>query len=296
MQPLLKSFSLILIFSIQISLMAQNAGDVMLMLDGNENIGSVTEIGDDYLKFVHRGEALTYTFKKSDILKITFASGRIEFFNKPEASNSIDAASNKDQPNNSADGSLASHHNKVGILPFMFLEDNSSAGQEMTFKVQNEAYAILSSHLGNLKLQDPNTTNALLIKAGVNNNNRRGFTMGEICNILDVEYVIQGTIAQNKTSTSSSSYSRSSYQSAEKSGSGSSANRLIGAVFSRSGKAASSSSTSTTDHYETSITMSVYTDKGDSIFSKDHTSMWDSNDAYKITLKYLLKRTPIYRK
>ena len=49
-------------------------------------------------------------------------------------------------------------------------------------------------------------------------------------------------------------------------------------------------------NYETSITMNIYTDKNTNIFSKDHTSFWSTNDAYKITLQYLLKHTPVYKR
>jgi len=42
--------------------------------------------------------------------------------------------------------------------------------------------------------------------------------------------------------------------------------------------------------------MNIYTDKDTNIFTKDHSSFWSSNDAYKTTLQYLLKRTPLYKK
>jgi len=42
--------------------------------------------------------------------------------------------------------------------------------------------------------------------------------------------------------------------------------------------------------------MNVYNDKGDNIFNKDHESFWQTNDAYKITLKFLTKRTPLCTK
>ena len=71
----------------------------------------------------------------------------------------------------------------------------------------------------------------------------------------------------------------------------------MGKLFDDSGtNVKSGTSSSTTQNYKTTITMSIYNDKGDNIFSKDHESFWETEDAYKITLNFLAKRTPIYTK
>ena len=270
--------------------------DVLLKVNGDEMTGKVTEINDSSIKFTHEGESLVYTIKKMDILKITFASGRIEFFNKqplPSTQNNK-TASGQASEKKADQTSLQEHHNKVAILPFKYIVDKNDAGEEMTYKVQTEAFAILQKNNASLELQDPNTTNALLIKAGVTNDNIRGFTMGEICNILGVEYLVQGTITQNTNAVVSSQYSSSSSKSnSQRDGHKSS---VIGTILKSSSQNNSSSTSTSTKNYRTSITMNVYTDKGHSIFSQSHDSMWNTNEAYKITLQYLLKRTPIYRK
>ena len=250
--------------------------DVLLKLNGEEHIGKVTEMDDTSIKFVHKGETLSYTFKKAEVMKITFASGRIEIINEvpdPNAEKETAAAN------------LASHHNKLAIMPFTYLIDKQSASDEMRYKVQNECFAFLNNHVGELMIQDPMTTNATLIKAGINQENIRGYTMGEICDILGVEYVITGTITQNETYTSN--YSGSSTNAKSDKGKNNKGN-----IFSSS----SSTYSSSTQNYETAITMNIYTDKNSAIFSKDHTSFWPTDDAYKITLQYLLKRTPVYKK
>ena len=130
-----------------------------------------------------------------------------------------------------------------------------------------------------------------MIQAGVTGENVRGYTMGEICNILDVEYVIQGSINQILESSSVSSSQGSSF-SVENDNDGSES-RKIGDVKGRSSRYSSSTKK---DRYVTSITMNVFTDRGQSIYSNSHESMWSDPDAYKVTLKYLLKRTPLYTK
>ncbi len=283
----------VLIFAFVGTISGQQKPDILLKLNGEENVGKVLEINDSSVKFTFQGETLVYTIKKQDILKITYGSGRIEFINKPKLPSESNAASEPPKDNTVAknDG-LASHHNKVAILPFKYLIDKVDAGEEMTYKVQDEAFSFLSKHIGNLELQSPNTTNALLIKAGVSNNNIRGFTTGEICNILGVEYILQGTITQNKTTASNIQTTNGSY----KNNSDNNNKGNIGSIFGSSGRANSSTFSTSTQNYKTSVTMNVFNDKGESTFSQNHDSFWSSTDAYKITLQYLLKRTPIYRK
>src|SRR5690606_982006 len=108
------------------------------------------------------------TIKKADIQKITFGSGRIEYFNADEG--------DSDQ--------TADFYNKLAVLPFAYIADGKEGGREMPLKIQQECFTILSSKADKLQLQDVQTTNALLAKAGVDNGNIQGYTMGEICHIL----------------------------------------------------------------------------------------------------------------
>ncbi len=288
-------FSLVFMLFIITSVSAQVASnaDIVLQLNGDELTGKVTEIGDSTIKFTHQGETLVYSIKKRDILKITYASGRIEFFNKSPMQATETAAANSTNGNTlSPAGNLSDHYNKVAVLPFNYLIDKRDAGEEMTYKVQNEVFSFLGKHTGSLQLQDPNTTNALLIKAGVANSNIRGFTMGEICNILGVEYVLQGTITLDKTTASSILSSTGSYK--DKSGQYDKNGNQIGSVF--SGNSSSTSVATVVQNYKTSVTMNLFNDKGQSTFSQNHDAFWNTEDAYKITLQYLLKKTPIYQK
>ena len=51
----------------------ENIADKIVMLDGEEKIGQVTEITDDQIKFMFQGEKLEYSIKKSEINKIQFS-------------------------------------------------------------------------------------------------------------------------------------------------------------------------------------------------------------------------------
>ena len=97
------------------------------------------------------------------------------------------------------------HHNKIAILPFTFLMDNQPGSDEVGYKAQDDAYAILAQHVAGYTILDTRTTNAKLIQAGVTKDKMRGFTMKDICDILGVEYIIDGSVTQNKGYQTSSS-------------------------------------------------------------------------------------------
>ncbi|MGN6419734.1 MAG: hypothetical protein ACTHMC_19685, partial [Pseudobacter sp.] len=92
--------------------------DVVLKITGDELTGKVQAINDSAIVFSYAGESLTYSIKKAEILKITYASGRIEVFNRPTAPPAAGGASQK-----TAAGNMEAHHNKVAFLPFTFVKD-----------------------------------------------------------------------------------------------------------------------------------------------------------------------------
>lgn len=276
---------LLLFLSVGISSMAQNY-DIILKTNSEEMEGSVKSIEEKSLSFIYKNETIVYKVNLTDIVKITFASGRVQFFNK------------FDEPGNSNNASLEDHHNKVAILPFAYIKDQQEGDPVMSNKIQTETFALLSKHRGGLTYQSTNDTNALLIKAGVANNNIQGYTMGEICSILGVEYVIQGMVSVEKTTQQNiNTYSETTKNQGKNNAYIDKNGHLIGNPL-ENGKSKSygSSISSNIQNYSTSMTMNVFNDKGDQIYSQDHASFWNTQDAYKSTLMYLAKRMPLYKK
>ena len=122
--------------------------------------------------------------------------------------------------------------------------------------------------------------------------------MGEICTILGVEYVIQGMVSVEKTTQQNiNTYSETTKNKGNNKAYIDSHGHLIGNPLDNGKSQSYGTSISTnTQNYATSMTMNVFNDKGDQIYSQDHTSFWNTQDAYKITLKYLAKRMPLYKK
>ena len=253
--------------------------DTVYMKNGDLKVGSITAVEDASISFIHKGETLKYTFKKPDITKIVFSSGRVENISTPDS-----AAENKST--NTINKAEGDHHNKAAVLPFTYINPSQETNIEIGYKVQNECYNILSAKAATFTIQDPATTNALLGKSGVTPENIRNYTMSELCDMLGVEYIVRGTVTTNATSTTTSG--NTTYDQSKKNGSdksGNSNNKTSGSVY---------NSSSSQQNFQTSVLMEMYTDDGKKVYGQDRTSFWSSVDAYKSTLQFLLKKTPIY--
>ncbi len=244
--------------------------DKVVKLDGEELIGKVLEIDQATIKFAYKDESLTYTLDQSEIHKIQFASGRVQFFTE------VDEPSNESSSDQLA---LQDHHNLVAVLPFDYMNSGGSRDDKMGLKVQSDCYTFLRKKAKNFDIQDPKTTNALLVKSGIEVDNLIGLTPQEMANLLGVEYVVYGAVTINQTSVSS--YSANTYSSKDK-----------GSRFTASNLGTSTSSA----NFNTNVDLRIYNDQGQSIYSDTHDSFWPSENAYEITLNYLIKRTPLYSK
>jgi TolB-like protein len=255
--------------------------DVILKLNGDELKGKITQISDGDVHFVYTGETLEYTIKKSDILKITHSSGRVEMINHPALPSQ---EQKKDQVTMAA--SPVDHHNKIAILPFSYLIDHQPGAEEIGYKAQEDAYAYMVQHSAGYTILDPRTTNALLIKSGVTRDKMRGFTMKEICDILGVEYIVDGTVTQNK-----------GYQTNSSGGSSSTTVKRNGDDKVKGVNNYDSNYSNSAQRYEVSVSLAIYMDTNASIYNQNHKAFFtNTSGSYNSPLEYLLKRSPLYRK
>ena len=258
---------------------AQNksANDTIWKANGEVLVGKVTEVQANDLKFTYVNESLQYTLSKAELAKVKYASGRTETFGPAAV-----AANALPERAEQAASRPEDRRNKVAILPFGYIKNSQSVSDEMSYKAQNDTYTILSKHSGLHSVIDIRTTNTLLAKAGITRANLMKYTMEEICGILGVEFVVDGTITQNFSSATSSN----TYNSTKKDG------RKEG-ERNNSGY----SNTVSRDNYQTSVSLNIYTDKNNTIFSDERKALFtQSEGSYDSPLLYLLKRTPLYKK
>ena len=267
----MKKALVLLILMVPITAFPQEAtSDKVLMLNGEIKLGQVVGIDDETITFVHLGEKLEYKFKKADISKIEFASGRIEVFNKVQPSFE-----------GTSEVNLADHHNKIAVLPFNYVKDGVQLkGDIMEKTAQSEFTTLMKGHMGVMEILEPQAINASLIEHKINGENIYQFTIPELANFLGVEYIVQGTLTINQSGTSSfgSTYGQAKNKSW---------NKVSGYSL---------SSSSTTIQYQTIVNVVLYNDSGESVHNQTKESVWPINNAYDLTFKYLIKRMPIYTK
>lgn len=265
--------NLILTFIFMFNCLVSNAQeklDIVFMTNGEKKEGKVTLVKSDGITFIYKGENLAYEFKKSEINKIQFASGRTEMFTN--ASNTL--------PTTSA----VERKGKIAVLPFEFISNDTSLnGEEMSQQLQNDCYNSLKENTVKLQIQDPITTNSTLIKIGINHSNIKAKTPQEMAEILGVEYVIYGNA--NVTNKGATTYGSGSSTYGGKETQKNGKTKSSGTVYS------SNTGTTVTD-YGTKIDLNFYNDQGASVYSESRTSFGSGLDAYHATLNYLIKRTP----
>lgn len=277
-------YVLMLATLLSLNIFAQNRPakvDIIQKTNGDEMKGRLTKITDTDVSFIYSGETLEYTIKKSDILKIIHSSGRVEVFGQQPL-----PAENRQKDQLVLSPTPADHHNKIAILPFTFLIDNQPGADEVGYKAQEDAYGFLSQHSAGYTILDPRTTNAKLIQAGVTKDKMMAFTMKDICNVLGVEYVMDGSVLQTK-----------GYQTTT---SGDNSNTKVKRDGGEKVKGVSTSSTSYSNaaqRYEVSVSLHIYMDNNASIYNQSHKAFFTNTDgSYNSPLEYLLKRSPLYRK
>ena len=254
------------------------ATDVLYKTTGEALNGKVIRVTDTSVSFVYTGEAAEYVINRADIQKIVHASGRVETFGAASA-----APSRQPDPV-SMTASPADHHNKIAILPFSFLIERQAGAPEMGYQAQNDAYSFLIKHTAGYTILDTRSTNAVLLKAGVTRDKMMAYTMKEICDMLGVEYVLDGTVTLTKGYQTSSS---SSSADAKVKRDGDQVKGVNASTYNYSDSA---------QRYETSVSLNIYMDNNASIYNQSHKAFLTSTDAdYKSPLEYLLKRSPLYR-
>jgi TolB-like protein len=261
--------------------------DVVFKANGDQLKGQVVEVNDDNIRFKYTGEQVIYTFKKSEIQKVTFSSGRTETYNNttsPSSNSSAPVQNAVPTAPAAAQSSAEERRNKIAILPFSFIKDGQNLPQEASDEVQEECFTRLSEHSGTYTVISPRATNVILAKAGIDKSNIVKYTMAEICQILGVQYVVDGLV--NQTNTSQSSSGNKSYDFKKNDGK-SNNDKMSGS---------SSYSSNVSQNYETFTTINMYNDKSEMIFSQRKKALFSTVGAYKSSIGYLLKRSPLYTK
>lgn len=255
--------------------------DIIKKINGDELKGRLIRVTDSDVSFVYTGETAEYVIKKSDIAQILHSSGRTEV-----VSQQVQPSQIRQNDQITMVASPADHHNKIAILPFTFLMDNQPGADAIGMKAQQDTYALLSQHAAGYTILDPRTTNAKLVQAGITKDKMIGFTMKNLADVLGVEYIIDGTVAQNKAYQTS--YTSTSDNTSVKRDDDDKIKKV---------STYGSSSSNAAQRFDVRVSLQIYMDNNASIYNANHQALFSNTDgSYGAPLEYLLKRCPLYKK
>ncbi|ULQ55188.1 hypothetical protein KJS94_11100 [Flavihumibacter rivuli] len=256
---------------------AQNGNtktDKLYLITGEVKEGKVTSVDGDAIQFTYAGETLSYTIRKAQLNRIEFGSGRTEYLNEKR---SIPIPIREKM------------ENRVAILPMQYIAASATTSEEgMQLVLQQQAFAYLNQNTRELKVQDPTETNALLLKNDINGKNIMKYTTAELAALLQVEYLVVGTVNQVNGDINTNSHSNKK----EETSIGPKGPSKIGVKE----ETQQNGFSTTTQNVNTMVNLAVYNYKGDNLFNQSRKSILTTPTAYKNTLQYLLKRTPIYKR
>ena len=244
--------------------------DKIIFLNGAVKEGKVIAFADQKVRFVYRAETLNYEFNKNEIEKIEYSSGRTEVITERKAEVLPVSAVSK---------------NKVAVIPMQYSGyGNEGRKEDMGFYLQEIATDYLSKSATELKLLDVTEVNAALLKNGISDSSIRKYTAKDLAAILHVEYIIMGNVLQdNGTTVTNASGNKTRRQDTWDDGDYKRRENYQQSVV-------------TNQHVETQVTLYIYNETGEKIYSKSRHSLLSERDAYKNTIHYLLKRTPLYKR
>jgi hypothetical protein len=199
-----------------------------------------------------------------------------------------------------------SPNNRVAVMPMIYIGDGSDErNEEMRFILQDIAVSYMSRSAAELKFMDGAELNAILYKNGIDEKTIREYTPAELAELLHVEYVIMGSVLQDKGSIVTTTNQRTTrrqiidhrdrhdrydrYDRYDR-------HRRHGNGVQVINRNHNTRSTVTRQNVETQVSISIYNDKGEKIYSKSRQSILSETDAYKNAIHYLLKRTPLYNR
>jgi hypothetical protein len=245
--------------------------DKLIFLNGTTKEGKVLAFVEEKVRFVHSGETLNYEFPKKEIEKIEYASGRTEVITERKvlAIPPVEVISK----------------NRVAVIPVQYMGNGRADNKEdMSYYLQEIVISFLIRSAAELKFRDAAEVNAVLLKNGISDSSIRKYTPKELAVLLNVEYIIMGTVLQdNGKQVSNAAGNKTRKQNTWDDGDYKRRENYQQTVV-------------TSQMVETQVSLSIYNETGEMIYSKSRHSILSEQDAYKNAIHYLLKRTPLYKR
>jgi hypothetical protein len=165
---------------------------------------------------------------------------------------------------------------RIAILPVSFVSNDRWDESEMGYRLQWEAFEYLRKEALVYYIQNPDYTNASLLKNNIKPDDIRAYSIQELSTLLQVEYIIRVEVTQTKSKIFREyrGYRRRD----------------------RFAPRWRTSDVYIEDDYSNYVTVKLNHTQGQNIYNQSRKSLLGSRDGYRVTMQYLLKRLPIYKK
>jgi hypothetical protein len=183
---------------------------------------------------------------------------------------------------------LVTRRKRVAVMPLIYLgNDHESRLDEMRFYLQDITIDFLNTSTVEMKILDAAEINALLRRKGIDAFDHRAYTPEELAKVLNVEYVIMGTVLQDlgREVTTFNGYSNRRERVERR-----------GKDTRMRGRDHHAGSSVTRQNIETRVSLSIYDHSGYKIYSGSRRSLLSGPGAYRNTIHYMLKRSPLYNR
>lgn len=181
---------------------------------------------------------------------------------------------------------------KIAVLPFNYVTNDASLPVDQYKElVQSHCATVFREEAKKLEVQDPMTTNTLLLRNEMSGENLAKFLPSEIAEALGVQYVVFGTFNLTNKGTTSYGSSSSSYNEKEKKETDENERETKS-----KGTSSTYSSSSSYTNYEADMEMRIFDDTGQTVYSRSHQPFNADPAEYDATLKWLIRRSPWGRK
>ena len=187
-----------------------------------------------------------------------------------------------------AQDDAAARKGKLAILPFKYVTNDASLPVEQYEElVQSHCATVFREEVKKLQVQDPMTTNTLLLRNEITQENMATFLPNEIAEALGVQYVVFGTFNITNKGTTSFGSSSSSYNEKEKKEYDKNERETKS-----KGTSSTYSSSSSYTNYDADMEMRIFDDTGQTVYSRSHKPFSADPAEYDATLKWLIRRSP----
>lgn len=272
----MKMFNIVLTLVFTLSLgvsIAQDKveNDKLMMVDGEQVTGKVLSTKGTNVVFLAANDTIDELIPKGEIMSIHFADGEIVQLSMGYVDRNAETWEAK----------MNRVKNKVAILPFVYTDHYTKHEKgNKSVETQMNCAADIKAVNDELSIQNIDSTNAILMRNGINWENVRHYVPAEIAAMLNVEFIVLGTVdvePVGKKNTKEKEFGTENQTLETPKG------RREGAAI-------------TEKKFETIVDVNIYDILGETVYSNSQQSFWQTPDAYNKNLTYLINESPFNTK